>query len=596
MSEDKQGSKKLTREKIAAGLYIFKYIKPYKWYFISGMLALVAGSLIFMVFPGAAGEMANVAIGKDTYHLGLSIEDYGWLFLVILVLQGVLSYIRTVFFAIVSEKGMADLRKDLFDKIITQSIAFYEERRVGELTSRITTDVEQLQSVFSITLAELLRQVVVLISGIAIIAYLTPGLSLLMLLTFPVIVVIAMVFGRYIRKLSKNRQDRLAETNTIVEECLQSFYVVKSYANEWYESLRYSKSIDSVVGISLSFAKIRGLFFIFIITVLFGGMFFILWRGAIMVQNGEMEAGDLFSFIIYTAILGGAIASFGNLYTSVLQALGATERIREILMSDTEVTVSDGEKARSSAPIGGRIQYQQVGFAYPSRPDLPVLKGIDLDVEKGQKIALVGQSGSGKSTIVQLLMRFYNTNAGAITIDGKPIETFNISDLRHQIGIVPQDVILFGGSIRENILYGKPSASEEELKAAAEQANALEFIQQFPEGFETIVGERGIKLSGGQRQRIAIARAILKNPSILVLDEATSSLDAESEKIVQDALNKLMMNRTSIIIAHRLATIREVDCIYVLENGKIVEKGTHEELSAIQNGLYSHLASLQFDV
>lgn len=596
MSEDKQGSKKLTWEKIAAGLYIFKYIKPYKWYFISGMLALVAGSLIFMVFPGAAGEMANVAIGKDTYHLGLSIEDYGWLFLVILVLQGVLSYIRTVFFAIVSEKGMADLRKDLFDKIITQSIAFYEERRVGELTSRITTDVEQLQSVFSITLAELLRQVVVLISGIAIIAYLTPGLSLLMLLTFPVIVVIAMVFGRYIRKLSKNRQDRLAETNTIVEECLQSFYVVKSYANEWYESLRYSKSIDSVVGISLTFAKIRGLFFIFIITVLFGGMFFILWRGAIMVQNGEMEAGDLFSFIIYTAILGGAIASFGNLYTSVLQALGATERIREILMSDTEVTVSDGEKARSSAPIGGRIQYHHVGFAYPSRPDLPVLKGIDLDVEKGQKIALVGQSGSGKSTIVQLLMRFYNTNAGAITIDGKPIETFNISDLRHQIGIVPQDVILFGGSIRENILYGKPSASEDELKAAAEQANALEFIQQFPEGFETIVGERGIKLSGGQRQRIAIARAILKNPSILVLDEATSSLDAESEKMVQDALNKLMMNRTSIIIAHRLATIREVDCIYVLENGKIVEKGTHEELSAIQNGLYSHLASLQFDV
>lgn len=596
MSGEKEGSKKLTREKLAAGLYIFKYIKPYKWYFIWGMLALVAGSLIFMVFPGAAGEMANVAIGKDTYHLGLSIEDYGWLFLIILILQGVLSYIRTVFFAIVSEKGMADLRKDLFDNIITQSIAFYEERRVGELTSRITTDVEQLQSVFSITLAELLRQVVVLISGIAIIAYLTPGLSLLMLLTFPVIVVIAMVFGKYIRKLSKNRQDHLAETNTIVEECLQSFYVVKSYANEWYESLRYRKSIDSVVGISLSFAKIRGLFFIFIITVLFGGMFFILWRGAIMVQNGEMEAGDLFSFIIYTAILGGAIASFGNLYTSVLQALGATERIREILMSNTEVKIADGEKARTSAPIGGKIQYSQVGFAYPSRQDLPVLKGIDLDVEKGQKIALVGQSGSGKSTIVQLLMRFYTPGSGSITIDGVPIDQYNISDLRHQIGIVPQDVILFGGSIRENILYGKPSATEQELMSAAEQANALEFIQQFPEGFDTIVGERGIKLSGGQRQRIAIARAILKNPSILVLDEATSSLDAESEKIVQDALNKLMMNRTSIIIAHRLATIREVDCIYVLENGKIVEKGSHEELSSMTNGLYSHLASLQFDV
>ncbi len=595
MKEENQNTKKLTKDKIAAGLYIFKYIKPYRWYFITGMIALVIGSLIFMVFPGAAGEMANVAIGKDTYHLGLSIEDYGWLFLIILILQGVLSYVRTVFFSIVSEKGMADLRKDLFDKIITQSIGFYEERRVGELTSRITTDVEQLQSVFSITLAELLRQVVVLISGIGIIAYLTPGLSLLMLLTFPVIVVLAMVFGRYIRKLSKNRQDKLAETNTIVEECLQSFYVVKSYANEWFESRRYSKSIDGVVGVSLSFAKVRGLFFIFIITVLFGGMFFILWRGAIMVQHGEMEAGDLFSFIIYTAILGGAIASFGNLYTSVLQALGATERIREILMSDAEVAVADGEKARNAEPFKGSISYHEVAFAYPSRPDLPVLKGINFQVEHGQKIALVGQSGSGKSTIVQLLMRFYAPNEGKITIDGKNIDEYNISDLRHQIGIVPQDVILFGGSIRENILYGKPSASEEELNTAAEQANALEFIRQFPEGFETIVGERGIKLSGGQRQRIAIARAILKNPSILILDEATSSLDAESEKIVQEALNNLMRNRTSIIIAHRLATIREADCIYVLEGGIIIEKGSHEELSALDDGLYRHLARLQFE-
>lgn len=314
-----------------------------------------------------------------------------------------------------------------------------------------------------------------------------------------------------------------------------------------------------------------------------------------MVQHGEMEAGDLFSFIIYTAILGGAIASFGNLYTSVLQALGATERIREILMSDAEVAVADGEKARNAEPFKGSISYHEVAFAYPSRPDLPVLKGINFQVEHGQKIALVGQSGSGKSTIVQLLMRFYAPNEGKITIDGKNIDEYNISDLRHQIGIVPQDVILFGGSIRENILYGKPSASEEELNTAAEQANALEFIRQFPEGFETIVGERGIKLSGGQRQRIAIARAILKNPSILILDEATSSLDAESEKIVQEALNNLMRNRTSIIIAHRLATIREADCIYVLEGGIIIEKGSHEELSALDDGLYRHLARLQFE-
>ena len=561
--------------------------------FIIGMFLLIVGSLLFMVFPGAAGEMANMAVGKGKYNLNIEVEDFWWIFLIILVGQGILSYIRTILFTIVSEKGMADLRKDLYNKIITQSISFFEERRVGELTSRITTDVEQLQTTFSITLAEFLRQIVNIIVGIIILATLTPKLSLLMLATFPIIVITAMVFGRYIRKLSRRRQDQLAETNTIVEETFQSLSIVKSFTNEWLESIRYAKSVGEVVKISIDFAKVRGLFFVFIITFLFGGLFFILWRGALMVKYGQMEVGDLFSFIIYTGILGGAIASIGNLYTAIAGSVGATERVMAILETEHEVNQLDGPV--EPAPLVGDIQYRDVRFSYTSRKDVEVLKGVDLEILQGQKIALVGQSGSGKSTIVQLLMKFYNIDSGEILLDGKPIQDYDVSALRAAIGIVPQEVILFGGTIRENILYGKPSATEEELLLAAEKSNCLEFIDNFPEKFETIVGDRGIKLSGGQRQRIAIARAILKDPKILILDEATSSLDAESERIVQEALENLLEGRTAIIIAHRLATVRDVDTIYVLDKGKIVEKGSHSELINQESGIYSNLAKLQFD-
>ena len=547
-----------------------------------------------MIFPGAAGEMTNVAIGKPKYNTGFTVSDFGWLFLIILVVQGVLSYLRTVAFAVVSEKGMADLRKDLYEKIISQSISFYEQRRVGELTSRITTDVEQLQSAFSITLAEFLRQVVLLIAGVIIIAVLTPKLSLLMLLSFPPIVILAVVFGKYIRKLSKRRQDELAETNTIVEETLQSFSVVKSFANEWFEALRYGKSIDKVVDISMQFAKVKGLFFIFIITFLFGGIFFILWRGALMVEAGMMEPGDLFSFIIYTGILGGAIASFGNLYTQMAQAVGSTERIVDILNSNPEIQVT-GSQSLTKAPLKGNIKFENVFFSYPSRSEVEVLKGINMEIHTGQKVALVGQSGSGKSTIVQLLLKFYHTDTGSITIDGKELKHYDSTAYRKNVGIVPQEVILFGGSIRENISYGKIGATDEEIIDAAQKANAWEFISSFPDGLDTIVGERGIRLSGGQRQRIAIARAILKDPAILILDEATSSLDAESERVVQEALEFLMKGRTSLIIAHRLATIREADHIYVLDKGVIVESGKHEDLVKLEDGFYNKFAKLQFD-
>lgn len=583
----------LNKKNISEAIKIFRYIRPHLGYFIAGMVLLVVGSLVFMVLMGVPGEMANVASGSPRFDLGLTIQDFGKIMLILLVIQGIFSYFRTVFFTIVSERGMADLRKDLYNTIMTQSITFFEQRRVGELTSRITADVEQLQSAFSVTLAEFLRQLVILISGITIIAFWTPKLSLIMLLTFPLIVVAAMVFGRYIRRLSKKRQDQLAETNTVVEETLQSFQVVKSFANEWYESVRYGKAVDRVVKISLDFAKIRGLFFSFIITVLFGGIFYILYRGALMVENQTMEVGDLFSFIIYTGILGGAIASFGTLYATLASAIGATERVQNILNSEGEINLEDS-KSEQSVSLAGDIVYRNVHFSYPTRQEMEILKGIDLQIKEGQKVALVGQSGSGKSTIVSLLMKFYPLDQGEIEINNVPLADYNITHLRQNIGIVPQEVILFGGTIRENILYGNPNASEEELVEAARKSNSLEFIESFPDGFETIVGERGIKLSGGQRQRIAIARAILKDPRILLLDEATSSLDAESERLVQEALDALMEGRTSIIIAHRLATIKDVDQIYVLENGSIVEKGNHDELMTVEGGAYKSLAQLQF--
>ncbi len=582
----------VTREKLQSAAGIFRFIRPYKWSFIFGMLLLSASSLVFMVFPGAAGEMANTASGNPKFDY--SLEQYGLFFIVLLIVQGVFSYLRTVLFANVSEKGMADVRKALYRKLITQDIAFFEKRRVGELTSRITADVEQLQNAFSVTLAEFIRQIVILVSGVFIIAWLTPKLSLIMLLTFPVVVVVALFFGRYIRRISRKRQDELANTNIIVEETLQSFSVVKSFTNELFEILRYGRSVDRVVNISLRFARIRGLFFIFIITILFGAIFFILWQGARLVEDGDMLVGDLFSFILYTGIIGGAIGGLGNLYTALSSAMGATERVQEILEQEEEVPLHH-EPLRPEERFIGHIEYRDVRFSYPTRQDVEVLKGIDLKIEPGQKIALVGASGAGKSTIVQLLLQFYRVDSGDILVDGRSIYEYNLTKYRQNMAVVPQEVILFGGTIRENILYGRTEATEEEVIEAARQANALDFIESFPDGFDTIVGERGVKLSGGQRQRVAIARAILKDPSILLLDEATSSLDAESEKLVQEALNKLMEGRTSIIIAHRLATIRDVDCIYVIENGRIIERGTHEELSMREDGAYNTLAKLQFE-
>jgi ATP-binding cassette, subfamily B, bacterial len=580
---------KISKEGWSKAKKLLSYLKPYKWSFFTGLLFLGLGSGVFMIFPAAAGELIDIATGKS--DSGLTLKDVGFGLIIILVIQAFSSYFRVLLFANVSEKGMADIRKALYSKLITQPTAFFDKNRVGELTSRSTADVQQLQDAISITLAELIRQIIILTVGIAYLAIMAPQLLLVMISTFPVVICIALFFGRYIRKLSRNRQDKLAETSTIIEETLQAISVVKAFTNEWFEQKRYGSSVDEVVTISLKFARIRGLFIVFIITALFGAMFFVLWWGATLVQSGAMAPGELVTFITLTAIIGGAVASLGDFYTQILRAVGASERIMELLDSDSELEINNNLPALN---LNGDIQFNNVHFHYPSRPELDILSGIDLSIKSGQKIALVGASGGGKSTIVRLLLRFYKLSEGKITIDNKLISDYNLLQLRQNIGIVPQEVILFGGTIRENIVYGNQKATEDQIIEAAKQSNSWEFISSFPDSLDTIVGERGVQLSGGQRQRIAIARAILKNPSILLLDEATSALDAESERVVQDALNKLMKGRTSVIIAHRLATVRNVDCIYVLEDGKIIEKGNHEELVSNEEGVYTQLAKLQF--
>lgn len=592
MKKKEEQKPRLSKEGLAAAIKIFEYVKPYRSHFIIGLILLFLSSTVFMVFPFIVGVMLDVAQGKASIaHLDL--PSIAFLLLAVLAFQGVVSYFRVILFARVSEGVSADIRKDLYQKLISLPVVFFEKSRVGELVSRLTNDVEKLYNTFYFVLAEFIRQIILLVGGVLFLAWQTPKLTGVMLAIFPLIVVGAMLFGRKIRKLSRMRQDKLGDTNTILDETLQSIYAVKSFANERFEVNRYRTSNDAVRGVSMQFASGRALFSVFIITVLFGALFFVIWSGMRMVESGEITAGQLISFVTFTAVIGGAIAGLGNFYSELVGAMGATERVQEILTAESE-TEARRQTNVPAGPLKGTIELDAVEFAYPTRSDVPVLRGLSLSIQPGQKVALVGQSGAGKSTVMQLMLQFHQPLSGVIKIDGKDIQEYELESYRRNFALVPQEVILFGGTIRENVLYGKPEATEAELVEALEKANAWDFVQAFPDGLETVVGERGIKLSGGQRQRIAIARAILRDPAILLLDEATSSLDAESERLVQEALNRLMENRTSIIIAHRLSTIREVDRIFVLEGGKIVEMGTHAELSALENGTYRSLAKLQF--
>lgn len=571
---------------------IFKFILPYKRRFIIGMILLIFSSFLMLAFPFLAGKLIDVASGKADWIVN-DIHTITIGLIVILLIQSVISFFRVHLFAQVIERAMADVRIDLFSKSIFFPLEFYDRTRTGELISRISSDVTLLQTTFSTTLAELARQMITLVAGIIMIFLSTPSLSIFMLATFPFIIVIAMFFGKSIRKLSKSTQAELAETTTIVEEAYQAIATVKAFTNEFFEIRRYQGVMSNVVTTALKAAKYRAGFLSFIIFAIFGGMVGIIWYGAVLLQNNELTFGQLVSFVLYTSFIGGSIAGIGDMYGQVQRAIGASERIIEIQQEVSE-PISDKAQTNSSNRFEGNISFNQVHFNYPSRKELAVLNGLSFELKKGGKMALVGPSGAGKSTVVQLLTGMYPCGSGSISFDGQELDSYELKHIRQNIGIVPQEVLLFGGTIRENIAYGDPSANEEEIVAAARKANALEFIESFPEGMETLVGERGIKLSGGQRQRVAIARAILKNPSILILDEATSSLDAESEHLVQQALDELMKNRTTIIIAHRLATIRKVDEIHVIENGKVSESGSHDELVSKSDGLYKKLVELQF--
>ncbi|MBD2770529.1 ATP-binding cassette domain-containing protein [Hymenobacter sp. BT664] len=595
---------KLTKEAFQRGLRIFRYVLPYRAKFIVGMVLLALSSATFMAFPWVAGKLVDAANGKAFTlpgGLDLTITRIALLLFGVIVFQGFFSFGRIWFFTQVSEFTVRDIRQALYAKFMSLPVPFFEKNRVGAITSRITSDVSTIQDTFSLTLAELFRQVMTLVVSTVLIMVTSVKLSLFMLATFPVLVLAAFVFGRKIRKQSKITQEELAKTNVIVEETLQAINTVKAFTNELFEIGRYNFSLNKAVRAALRSNLYRGAFVSFVIIGLFGGIILVLWRGAMLVHTpisdpDHLEIGQLVSFIIYTTFVGASVGGLGEMYGKLQSTLGASERILEILEEASEPTHLALAAGQAPLRVQGNIEYRNVAFRYPTRPDLPVLQDISFAIASGEKIALVGPSGAGKSTIVSLLMQFYELSGGQILIDGRPIGSYDLTEFRRHVGIVPQETLLFGGSIRENIAYGKTDATDAEITAAARKANAWQFIASFPEGLDTVVGERGIKLSGGQRQRVAIARAILKNPAILILDEATSSLDSESEKLVQGAMDELMKDRTSIIIAHRLSTIRKVDKILVIDGGQIVEQGSHEELADNENGLYANLLKLQFEL
>lgn len=568
---------------------MYVYIRPFQGEFLLGMLFLLLSSGSNLAFPAFLGDLVDAA-QNDAARINPIALTLGGL----LLAQAVFSFGRIVFFERVAQRALAALRQAMYGHLIDLPLPFFHQRRVGELTSRLQSDIGVLQETFTSTLAEFIRQIVVITGGIALLTYTSWKLTAFMLAILPVVILLAVVFGGRIRKYSKQVQDASADSNTVVEESLSAIATVKAYTNEDRERSRYKESTLHVARLAITGGILRGAFASFLILGLFGALVAVVWKGTSLIATGELAAGQLFSFVIYSGFIGGSIGGMADVYARLQKAVGATEALLDMLDEAIEES-SEAVPTTLPDPLPDTpaVSFQEVDFAYPSRPDVPVLQGFSLDIDPGMQVALVGPSGAGKTTVVQLLLRFHEAAEGSLAFYGHPSTSLAKKAWRAQTAWVPQDVILFGHSIRENIAYGRPDASDADIQQAAKEANAWEFIQRFPDGMDTQIGERGVQLSGGQRQRIAIARAVLRDPQILLLDEATSSLDAESEGLVQEALQRLMQGRTSLVIAHRLSTVRTADRIAFLDGGRVVEFGTHAELMALADGKYRHFVEQQ---
>lgn len=600
-----------TKENLRQALILFTYLRPYRAKFIAGLVFIALSAFTTSLFPLFLGKMidaaspgaGNGAVPGLASRLpgGFSLDTINWslnttlmLIFIQLIIQTFFSFMRVYLLTEAGEKALADMRRDVFKKLVSMPMSYFGEKRVGELSNRISSDLSQIQDAISFTLAEFLRGIFTLTIGLIFIFWISSKLAFIMLAVVPVVAVLAVVFGMRIRKMAKKAQDQLAESGTIVQESFQGIAVVKAFNSEFYEVNRYVKSIYGVVQTAIANARYRGAFISFMIFSVFGAIAFVMWVGANMILSGQLTIGALTMFVIFSVFVGGTFAGFADMFSQLQKTLGATQSVREILRSEGEAISMSQITVAPEYKLKGEVNLKEVAFSYPGRKNVPVLQGISLEANPGQQVAIVGPSGAGKSTIAALLLQFYTPDAGTIFFDGRPASFFPLSQLRAQVGYVPQDVLLFGGTIWENIAYGRADATAGEVEEAARQANAHEFIMRFPQGYQTVVGERGMKLSGGQRQRIAIARAILKNPAILILDEATSALDSESEQLVQEALDNLMKGRTSFVIAHRLSTIRNADKIAVVDHGRVAEFGNHQQLMQ-QQGLYRKLNEMQFD-